>query len=135
MRNKRTLMIAAFLVVLFLVLAACSSKPPPDYGWVIGGDYRPEQYVDHPPIYIPGSCSGNPPICSAPIIIPGHTEHITQRWRLRIVNPNDPDHKAWVVVSEGTFQATREGQCWDTKAQRTVELACDKKAAEAKENE
>ena len=62
--------------------------------------------------------------------IPDSTSSWDDRWRLRIQDPAKPDDLYWVEVPQPTFDSTATGQCFDTKAERTVELECERAKSE-----
>lgn len=92
-----------------LALAGCGGDHPvPEHGLVTDADFTPAGITFIPGM--PGSCSGNPPVCSPgtpPMFIPYPDE-----WRLTITDLDNPDWTGTVEVSEAVYNQCNLRELW-----------------------
>jgi hypothetical protein len=99
-----------------LALAACGDDPWEGEGVVTEKGYDDPDTWYQPGYTIPGSCSGNPPTCTAGISMPGIWHSDPERFIL-FVMPTGEDSNQSVVVPQSLWESCEVGQGYSTTTQ------------------
>lgn len=96
---KRLPIVAAAAVLL---LTACGDQPVPEHGRVTDAKFTPAWTQ-----WVPGTCAGNPPICTA-----GYPIFWPDEWRLEITDLKNKDWFGTVAVDRLGYERCNLQELW-----------------------